>query len=125
MYLKKNLVQYIIPYLLDNDTVTDKKFAVTKQRCNEIILKWLAKYNSKNIYPLSKLWFIEFLKQLKERYKYENYCTAYVNYENVFNNLCIPLANDVDTGEQKEKKYKKRRNYCFIFRIFASIMAGI
>lgn len=93
-------------YLLDNDTVIDKEFAVTKQRCNEIILKWLTKYNLKRTYiryPLSDLWFVEFLKHLKEK---EIKC--------VLEFPTIPYDNEGWIARPVEDKYYREKLYKYV-----------
>lgn len=55
-------------YLLLNEQIVEKEFAITNKQCNEILLKWLEKYHIKRTYiryPLSDIWFIEFVAALK------------------------------------------------------------
>lgn len=57
-------------YLFQNDRVVDKKFAVTKKICNEVILGWIEQYIIKKTYiryNMSSVWFLDFLEQLKIR----------------------------------------------------------
>ena len=56
-------------YLLQNGQVVDKAYALTRKMCNEAIIKWLIQYSIKRTYiryQLSDLWFVDFLKELKE-----------------------------------------------------------
>lgn len=57
-------------YLLLGDEVITKELAITRQDCNNIILKWIEEYSISRTYiryNYSDKWFIEFLRQQKER----------------------------------------------------------
>ncbi len=57
-------------YLLQEDKVIDKEFAITLKECNEILLQWIEKYNVERTYiryHISDMWFVDFLKELKSR----------------------------------------------------------
>lgn len=59
-------------YLISGDTgeVVDKELALTRQECNQILLDWIEKYNISKTYiryAFSDKWFIDFLKEQKER----------------------------------------------------------
>ena len=57
-------------YLLHDDKVVDRGFALTKKMCNDIALEWLIKYAIKSVYirySFSDVWFLDFLEELKKR----------------------------------------------------------
>lgn len=105
-------------YLMDNDTVIDKEFAVTKQMCNEIILKWLEKYNLKKTYirySLSDLWFIEFLKELKKN-----------GIKSVLEFPTIPYDNEGWIIRPEEDKYYREElhkyvDYCTTYANYKTV----
>ncbi len=95
-----------ILYLMDNDLVIDKEFAVTKQMCNEIILKWLIKYDLKKTYirySLSDLWFVDFLKELKKN-----------KIKSVLEFPTIPYDNEGWIIRPVEDKYYREELYKYI-----------
>lgn len=58
-----------IIYLLTENNIIDKKFAMTKQECNEAIIQWIINYEVKQVYIrycFSDVWFIDFLAELKQ-----------------------------------------------------------
>lgn len=57
-------------YLISKGRILEKELAITKQECNQRILEWIEKYGIQRTYiryNMSDRWFIEFLKELKER----------------------------------------------------------
>lgn len=57
-------------YLLEDEKVIDKELAITKQMCNEILLKWIEKYGINRTYIrycFADKWFLQFLKTQKEK----------------------------------------------------------
>lgn len=57
-------------YLLQEEQIVDKEFASTQKMCNEVLLQWIGKYDIDQVYiryDLSDIWFIKFLKALKDR----------------------------------------------------------
>lgn len=56
-------------YLLSGDNVIDKKIAISKKQCNDILTRWISQYEIKRTYiryNKSDLWFVDFLKRQKE-----------------------------------------------------------
>lgn len=56
-------------YLLEDQKIIEKKLAITKQICNEILIKWIEKYHIKRTYIrycFADKWFLQFLKRQKE-----------------------------------------------------------
>lgn len=57
-------------YLLLEDRIVDRGYAITKKMCNDITLEWARKYNIKRVYiryAFSDIWFLDFLCELKKR----------------------------------------------------------
>lgn len=57
-------------YLLQEDSIVDKEFALTKNLCNEILLKWLMDFNLQKVYIRCEyvdIWIVNFLKELKTK----------------------------------------------------------
>lgn len=55
-------------YLLLDGLIIDREFSLTKKMCNDIVLKWLRKYDIDKVYiryEYSDIWFLEFLTELK------------------------------------------------------------
>lgn len=55
-------------YLLHDDIIVDKEFAIAGQMTNDVLLKWLIKYDIKRVYiryNLADMWFVNFLKEIK------------------------------------------------------------
>lgn len=128
-------------YLAQNNKIIAKELAITTKMSNELIINWIDQYNIKRTYiryGQSDIWFINFLKQLKNKkvisvlefptmpydgqgsgsvedkyyreqlHSYIDCCTTYANYKTVFDIPCITLVNGVDIKEQKEKQYRKK-----------------
>lgn len=59
-------------YLLsEKDNILEKVFAITNDQCNKTIIGWMKKYNVESVYiryPLSDIWFIDFVKELNDRH---------------------------------------------------------
>lgn len=56
-------------YLMYQEEIIEKELAITKEMCNEIIYKWLIKYEARRTYirySAADKWFVELLKNLKE-----------------------------------------------------------
>lgn len=131
-------------HLFDEGKLIEKKPAITKKECYEIIIDWMVKYQiSKSYirYSLSDRWLLDFLQKQKKlgvksilefpTIPYDNHgydslslaediycrehlheyiecCTTYSNFSEVFKIPCIVLANGVDLGEQRAKKFRKK-----------------
>lgn len=57
-------------YLMSNGKIIEKELALTKEECNNLVLKWMQKYAIHKAYiryNLSDKWFVEFVKGLKEK----------------------------------------------------------
>lgn len=57
-------------YLMQENTVIDKKYAATKKMCNEAVMHWLSIYGVKAVYiryTFSDVWLIDLLKELKSK----------------------------------------------------------
>lgn len=57
-------------YLLLEDEIIDKQFALTKKMCNDAALEWLKKYGINRVYiryEFSDIWFLEFLDELRKK----------------------------------------------------------
>lgn len=57
-------------YLMSEGKILEKELAITKEDCNQWILKWIQKYGIQKSYiryNLSDKWFVEFVKGLKEK----------------------------------------------------------
>lgn len=95
-----------ILYLLLKNQVAEKEFAITNKQCNEIILKWIEKYNIKRTYiryPLSDVWFIDFIKTLKKW-----------NIKMVLEFPTIPYDGEGWVRRPQEDKYYREQLYKYI-----------
>lgn len=57
-------------YLMENRRIIDKELAITREKCHEVIIKWIDTYNIKRTYiryNFSDKWFLYFLKLQKEK----------------------------------------------------------
>lgn len=95
-------------YLLLNEQVIEKEFAITNKQGNEAILKWLEKYNIKRTYiryPLSDIWFIEFIEVLKKK-----------NIKSVLEFPTIPYDNEGWVRRPQEDQYYRKQLHKYIDR---------
>ena len=56
-------------YLMDGEEIVDKEVAATRRDCNQTLCQWIAKYNIARTYiryNLADIFFLQFLKFLKE-----------------------------------------------------------
>lgn len=95
-----------IMYLLENDKIVDKEFAITEKDCYETVLKWLEKYNIQKTYiryALSDMWFIKFLKELKR-----------LRIKTVLEFPTIPYDGEGWIRRPVEDKYYREKLYKYI-----------
>ncbi len=58
-----------IMYLLSGENVIEKEIAISKKQCNEVLIKWIMRYEIQRTYiryNMSDLWFVEFLRRQRE-----------------------------------------------------------
>ena len=88
-------------YLMINNNVIEVEFAITNKQCNDILLKWIEKYNIEKAYiryPLSDIWFIDFIRRLKER-----------NIKSVLEFPTIPYDDEGWIRRPEEDKYYRNQ----------------
>lgn len=88
-------------YLLRDGQIIDKEFSLTKKMCNDIVLKWLKKYDINKVYiryAYSDIWFLEFLAELKK-----------MNVRTVLEFPTIPYDNERVCQRPIEDKYYREQ----------------
>lgn len=93
-------------YLISKGKILEKELAITKQECNHWILEWIQKYGMQRAYiryNLSDKWFVEFLKELKER-----------NVTSVLEFPTIPYDGEIsnDRVRVEDKHYREQLAGC-------------
>lgn len=105
-------------YLLHGDKVVDKEFAIASQMVNDVLLKWLIKYEIKRIYiryGLSDIWFLNFLEKIKR-----------MNIKGVLEFPTIPYDDEGWVRRPIEDKYYREQlhkyiNYCTTYADFETV----
>lgn len=95
-------------YLLDEDKIIDKEYAITKRDCYKAILKWILKYNIQRTYIryyLSDIWFIDFLSEQKK-----------MGVKSVLEFPTIPYDNEGWIIRPLEDRYYREELYKYIDR---------
>lgn len=93
-------------YLLHDDKVIDKEYAIAGQTTNEVLLKWLIKYGIKRVYiryTLSDMWFVDFLKEIKG-----------INIKGVLEFPTIPYDDEGWVRRPLEDKYYREQLYKYV-----------
>lgn len=105
-------------YLLSEDDMLEKEFAITNNQCNKIILEWMKKYNIEGVYiryPLSDIWFIDFVKELNDR-----------NYKMVLEFPTIPYDGEGWIKRPEEDRYYRKQlfkyvKYCTTYSCYGTV----
>ena len=93
-------------YLLLEDKIIEKEFALTRKMCNEAIVKWLEKYDIKRIYiryALSDMYFLMFLEKIRR-----------MNVKRVLEFPTIPYDGEGWVKRPLEDKYFREQLYKYL-----------
>lgn len=93
-------------YLLRDDKIIDKEFVIAVHMTNDILLKWLIKYDIRRVYIRyypSNMWFINFLKEIKK-----------INIRGVLEFPSIPYDNEGWIRTPAEDKYYREQLHEYI-----------
>lgn len=93
-------------YLLHDEKVIDQEFVIAGQMTNDVLLKWLIKYDIKRVYiryNLSDMWFVDFLKEMKK-----------MNIRGVLEFPTIPYDGEGGARMPTEDKYYREQLHEYI-----------